>query len=252
MTRTRLDQALVERKLVATRSRAQDLIKAGDVLIDGVSATKPSQAVAANAEIALAPGANPYVSRAALKLVHALAVSGIDPAGCICLDIGASTGGFAQVLAERGAAKIYAVDVGTGQLHADLRANSAIVSLEEMDARNLTRDDIPDHPSLLVCDASFISLQKVLPVPMSLLAPAADLIALIKPQFEVGREKLPKDGIVKSETDRSAVCQRIVAWLAEQAGWQVHFTELSPITGKSGNVEYLLWAQRAPTPEAAR
>ena len=246
MTRTRLDQHLVDREVVPSRARARDLIRSGHVLVDGKAETKPARSVEPGAHIELSPDANIYVSRAALKLVHALAVSGIDPAGRIALDIGASTGGFSQVLAERRASKVYAIDVGRDQLHETLRANPAIVSLEGRDARNLTADLFPERPDLLVCDASFISLEKVLPVPMELLAPHADLIALIKPQFEVGRDLLPRDGVVKSKADREAVRQRIIDWLNDQPGWQVHSTDLSPISGKSGNIEYLIWARRDP------
>lgn len=229
--------------MLESRGKARAAIAAGLVSADGVSVTKPSQKIDPDAVIEAAP-AHPWVSRAALKLVSGLDNFGIDPAGKTCLDVGASTGGFSQVLIARGAAKVFAVDVGRDQLHASLRADPRIVSLESTDARKLSPDAITESPELIVCDASFIGLEKVLARPLELAAPTCDLVALIKPQFEVGRENIGKGGIVKDKTATEAAVTRISAWINAQSGFSVIGVCESPITGGDGNVEFLIAARK--------
>jgi len=243
MTRRRIDVLLVERGLFESRARAQAAIAAGRVTADGASVTKPSSEVRADAVLAAQP-AHPYVSRGGLKLAAALEAGETDPAGRICLDIGASTGGFTQVLLERGAKRVYAVDVGHGQLHASLRGRPDIVSLEGTDIRDLTPERLREAPELIAIDVSFISLRHVLPSAFALAAATCDLVALIKPQFEVGRRDLKK-GIVRDAALRAAVCADIAAFIAEH-GWQVRMTLPSPIAGGDGNVEFLILARRQP------
>lgn len=240
----RLDQLLTERGLAESRSKAQALVMAGLVFVAGKRADKPGAAVAADAVIEVRGKPHPYVSRGGVKLAHALDHFKIDPAGKICLDVGASTGGFTDVLLKRGAAKIYAVDVGHGQLDWSLRNDRRVVVLERVNARHLTRDQVPDPVGLIVCDASFIGLGTVLPAPMALAAPGAHLIALIKPQFEVGPDKVGKGGIVRDETARADACGRIRQWLDAQPGWSVLGLTESPIEGADGNREFLIAARR--------
>ena len=187
-----------------------------------------------------------WVSRGGLKLVRALDHFSIDPAGAVALDIGASTGGFTDVLLARSAGRIYAVDVGYGQLAAKLRQNSRVVLLERVNARNLTRAQVPEAVDLIVCDASFIGLEVVLPASLGLAAESARLVALIKPQFEVGKGKVGKGGVVRDPALRHAVCGRIVAWLSAQAGWRVEGLIDSPILGADGNHEFLVYARKHP------
>ncbi len=189
---------------------------------------------------------HPWVSRGGVKLAHALDQFDIDPAGLVCLDVGASTGGFTDVLLSRGAARVYAVDVGRGQLAWKLRVDPRVVLLERVNARHLTRDLIPEAIDLIVCDVSFISLTLVLPPAFALAAPGARLIALIKPQFEAGRAQVGKGGIVRDPDVRREICERISAWVAAQPGWRVAGLIDSPIAGADGNQEYLLAAARAP------
>ena len=240
----RADRYLVERGFFQTRSKAQAAIEAGKVRVGGRLVAKASQSIPDGAEVE-AQAAHPYVSRAALKLVAGLDAFAVDPTDWICLDVGASTGGFTQVLLERGARKVVAVDVGRDQLDAKLRGDARVLSLEATDARTLTLELIGgEWPSLIVCDASFISLEKVLATPLSLSAPGADLIALFKPQFEVGRGHVGKGGIVKDEAAVEAAEKTARAFLA-RAGFKVSDVIESPIRGGDGNRERLIGARRA-------
>lgn len=237
----RADQYLVSHGFFDTRARAQAAIAAGKVRVNGEAVRKASQKIPDGAQVE-AEAAHPWVSRAALKLVKGLEAFSVDPAGQIALDVGSSTGGFTEVLLERGAARVYAVDVGREQLHASLRGDSRVVSLEGQDARTLTAAEIPEAPQLVVCDASFISLLKVIPAALDLAAPGARLIALIKPQFEVGREGLAKGGIVKSDEARDRAVEAVKAGVETLPGWTVTGLAESPIEGGDGNREFLLGA----------
>lgn len=243
--RQRLDQALVERGLVPTRSRARDAISRGHVRVGGVVASKASRTVTAAEELcvdAIAAGTT-YVSRGALKLLAALDAFGFDPAGRICLDAGASTGGFTQVLLEGGATKVYAVDVGQSQLHDSIKADTRVVSLESTDARLLDRALIPEPVTAIVADVSFISLEKALPAALRLAAPGSWLVALIKPQFEAdGPSLIGKGGLVRDASVREQAVTRVAGFISAQPGWRVTGTCASPIEGGSGNIEYLLGA----------
>ncbi|QYF88181.1 TlyA family RNA methyltransferase [Brevundimonas sp. PAMC22021] len=239
----RIDQLLVARGLFETRARARAAIEAGRVRADGRLVARPSEQVAENAAIE-AEAAHRFVGRGALKLDHALTLWPVQVEGRVVLDVGASTGGFTEVCLERGAARVFAVDVGFGQLHPRIAADPRVVSLERTDARDLTPELIPDPPGLIVCDASFIGLAKVLPAALSLAAPDADLVTLVKPQFEADSPKaVGKGGLVKDANQREAALQRVCDWLA-QCGWAVQATVESPIAGGDGNVEFLLWASR--------
>jgi len=243
----RADVWLVEHGYFESRARARAAIEAGGVRVNGAPLTKPSARIPEGASVAAEP-AHPYVSRAALKIIAALDAFKIDPAGLVCLDVGASTGGFTEVLLERGAAQVYAVDVGRDQLHARLRGDPRVTSLEATDARTLTLALLSEGaPALVVCDASFISLEKVLERPLELAAQDAALIALFKPQFEVGRAHVGKGGIVTDAAARDAAEQRVRAWLAAQ-GWPVAAAVDSPIRGGDGNAERLLFARRRTVP----
>ncbi|MCH8521278.1 TlyA family RNA methyltransferase [Glycocaulis sp.] len=238
----RADLYLVTHGHFDTRARAQAAIHAGRVRVNGEIVRKPSQTIPEGVHIE-AEAEHPFVSRAALKLVAALEAFAIDPAGRLCLDVGSSTGGFTQVLLHGGAARIYAVDVGRDQLHESLRSDPRLTSLEATDARALTRAEISESPSLIVCDASFISLAKLLSVPLSLAADNADLIALYKPQFEVGRDHIGKGGIVRPDAPVQEALDAFTHWLGGQ-GWQVVDTMPSPVTGADGNLEYLVHARK--------
>src|SRR3954453_5071882 len=240
--RKRADQLLVERGLFESRTRAQAAIAAGLVTANGIVLRRPSDGVAVDAVIEAAPE-HPFVSRGALKLVAALDHFGVDPAGRACLDVGASTGGFTEVLLARGAAQVYAVDVGHGQLHARLRQRHDVVSLEETDIRPLDPVRFARPPDLAVVDVSFISLKLILPALERLLRPPAACIALIKPQFEAGRKHLKK-GLVRDGAIRVAVCDDIAAFAASR-GWQVVGVVPSPIEGGAGNREFLMAARIA-------
>ena len=244
MVRTRLDRALVDRGLVATRSRARDLIARGCVMVNGAAGSKAGLEIRDGDEVSLVPGANAFVSRGALKLSAALAHFGFDASGVVALDVGASTGGFTQVLLEAGARRVYAVDVGHDQIDRSLRLDSRVVSLEGVDARSLSAAEVPEPVNAIVADVSFISLTKVLPVPLSLSAPGAWLIALIKPQFEAGREAVGKGGIVRDPADRQRAVDLVRSWLARQPGWHVDGVIESPLPGGSGNQEFLIGARR--------
>lgn len=244
MVRTRLDRLLVEKGLVPSRSRARDLILRGAVSVAGVVETKPGQEVGADAVISLAGEGAGYVSRGAVKLAAALAHFGFEAAGRAALDIGASTGGFTQVLLEAGARRVYAIDVGRGQLDLTIKGDARVVALESTDARALTEEQIPEPVGCIVADVSFISLLKVLPVAFALASPGAWLVALIKPQFEAGRAAVGKGGIVRNPADRARAVEKVSGWVAEQPGWRVAGVIESPIVGGSGNQEFLLGALR--------
>ncbi|MFN3214333.1 MAG: TlyA family RNA methyltransferase [Henriciella sp.] len=235
----RADKILVALGHFQSRAAAQSAIAAGKVKIGGRVLLKPSEKISANAKIE-AEAEHPWVSRAGIKLNHALDIFEVDPSGLHCLDIGASTGGFTQVLLTRGAAHIVSVDVGRDQLHAGLRDDPRITLLEATDARALTPELVQSPSDLVVCDASFISLHKLLTVPLSLTAPRAKLIALFKPQFEVGREYVGKGGIVSDTGAVERAEDAFVDWLASQ-GWRVRARADSPIKGGDGNAERLVF-----------
>ena len=243
--KTRADVALVERGLTETRARAQALIMAGVVFSGEKRIEKPGQQIAQDAPLEVRGADHPWVSRGGLKLEKALDHFAIDPSGRICLDVGASTGGFTDVLLARGAAQVFAVDVGQGQLAWKLRQDARVVVLERVNARHLTRAEVPDPVGLIVCDASFIGLETVLPAPMALAAPGARLVALIKPQFEVGKDNVGKGGIVRDPALQEGVCRRIEAWLGAQEGWRVLGVTESPIQGAEGNKEFLIAGERS-------
>ncbi len=243
--KTRLDQLLVERGLAESRSRAQALVMAGKVFAGERRLDKPGARVAADSALEVRRPDHPWVSRGGVKLEHALERFGIDPKSAVALDVGASTGGFTDVLLARGAARVYAVDVGRGQLAWKLRQDERVVVREGVNARHIGRDDVPEPVDLIVCDVSFIGLRTVLPGPLALAAPGAWLVALIKPQFEAGRGRVGKGGVVRDAAVRSEVCDGIRAWLAARPGWTVAGLIESPITGADGNVEYLVAARRA-------
>ena len=238
----RLDQLLIARGLFDSRAQARAAIEAGGVTVDGRVVTKASLAVADDAVIT-AEAAHPFVGRGALKLHHALTVWPVAVEGRTVLDVGTSTGGFTEVCLLRGAVRVLAVDVGQGQLHPRLAADPRVVNLEQTDARALTAAQVDPAPELVVCDASFISLLKVLPVPLSLAGPGADLVALVKPQFEAeDRKSVGRGGGVRDPDAREAALARVSAGL-EALGWAIQATAESPVTGGDGNVEYLLWAK---------
>lgn len=239
--KSRLDALLVEKGLAQSRDRAQALILGGKVEVDGVVVTKAGTQVAAGAEVRLREEDHPYVSRGALKLVKALDTWGIDPAGKIACDVGASTGGFTDVLLRRGAAKVYAIDVGYGQLAWALRQDPRVVNLERENVRYLDLAKVPEPCDLAVCDVSFISLTIVLPKIVELLRPPAGkpILALVKPQFEVGRDAVGKGGVVRDEAARRGAVDK-VATFARTLGLTVRGDVESPITGPAGNVEYVI------------
>jgi len=239
--RKRVDVLLVERGLFESRTRAQAAIAAGRVTADGAPLRKASDEIAADAILQAAPE-HPWVSRGGLKLTAALDHFGFAPAGDVCLDIGASTGGFTEVLLARGALRVYAVDVGRGQLHARLREHPEIVPIEETDIRALDPARLSEPPDFVTIDVSFISLKLVLPALDRLLRRPAQLVALIKPQFEAGRAHLKK-GIVRDPAVQAAVCDDIAAF-ARSLGWSVTGTIPSPIAGGEGNKEFLLGATK--------
>lgn len=238
---TRIDVALVARGLFESRAKAQEAIGAGLVFVNGVAVKKVSEKIEEDAEIeASAP--YPWVSRGGVKLAAALESFGVSVAGKICLDVGASTGGFTDVLLRAGAEKVYAVEVGHGQLHASLQTDRRVISLEHQDARLLDADLMPDLPEIIVCDASFISLKKLLPPVLKRTTPHATLIALVKPQFEVAKNE-NKKGIVRDVMLQKRVCDEITAML-QLEGWQPRGMCPSPILGGDGNREFLICAVR--------
>lgn len=242
MARKRIDQLLVERGVFDSRAKARAAVEAGRVMVAGKVVAKPAEAVDEDAEI-VAEAAHPWVGRGALKLVHALDLWPIAVEERAAVDVGASTGGFTEVLISRGAARVYAVDVGRDQLHPTLRSDPKVIDLSGTDARALDAELIPEAPRLVVSDVSFISLTKALPAALGLAEAGADLVALIKPQFEAGREHVGKGGLVKEREVIARVEGEIVAFL-EASGWPVKGLAESPITGGEGQVERLVWAQK--------
>lgn len=242
MSRKRADVVLVERGLFDSRAKARAAIEAGGVIAGGRTLAKPSDLIEEDAELE-AVAAHPYVGRGALKLIHALGLWPVAVQERTVLDVGASTGGFTEVCLERGAARVYAVDVGRGQLHPKLVGDPRVISLEGLDARNLSPAHISTPPGLIVTDVSFIGLAKALPAALALASGGADLVALVKPQFEVGPEHVGKGGLVKDEAARRRALDEVIAFL-RGARWVVRDTTDSPISGGDGNLEYLLWAQR--------
>jgi 23S rRNA (cytidine1920-2'-O)/16S rRNA (cytidine1409-2'-O)-methyltransferase len=241
--RIRADQLLVDRGLVESRARAQALILAGKVFSGERRIEKAGQSIAPDAALDVRGQDHPFVSRGGLKLDHALTHFDLSAEGRICLDIGASTGGFTDVLLTRGAAKLHAVDVGHGQLAWKLRSDRRVVVHEKTNARYLTRAIIPDPIDALVCDASFIGLATLLPAPLALCAEGAWAVALIKPQFEAGPDAVGRKGVVRDPEVHRAVCERIETWWAARPGWRVLGITESPITGPEGNREFLIAAE---------
>ncbi|AWI56224.1 TlyA family RNA methyltransferase [Sinorhizobium fredii] len=237
----RLDQLLLNKGLVASRARARDAIQRGTVMVDGRTVTKPATAFAENAAITIDDPAQAYVSRAALKLVAALDHFGFDPAGRTCLDVGASTGGFTEVLLKRGAAHVVAVDVGHGQMHPRIAEDQRVTNIEGLNARAMTADDIGNRTiTFIVSDVSFISLKLALPPALSLAEPGARCILLVKPQFEAGRDAVSKAGLLKDPESAPVVAAELERWLVEEMGWRSLGLVPSPIAGGDGNKEYLL------------
>jgi 23S rRNA (cytidine1920-2'-O)/16S rRNA (cytidine1409-2'-O)-methyltransferase len=242
--RQRLDNALVARGLAPSRSRARDLIRRGLVLVDGRVVQEPGYRLADASVPCLVAGAPGFVSRGAEKLIAALDHFGLAPAGRVGLDVGASTGGFSEVLLLRGARRVYAVDVGHGQLHSRLRSDPRVVALEGTDARGIDASLVPEPVGAIVADLSFIALAKSLGPALDRAAPDAWLVALIKPQFEVGPAQVGKGGIVRDPAARQAAVEAVTGWLAAKAGWRVLGVTPSPIAGGSGNLEFLVGARR--------
>lgn len=244
-SKLRLDQLLVERHGYETRSRARDAVLRGCVFIGGKLATKPGYALCVDADIQIKDEAAGYVSRAALKLLHAIEFSKFDIRGKIALDLGASTGGFTQVLLERGASHVFAVDVGTGQMHPSLTGNPALTNIENLNARALTLDHLDNmKPEVIVSDLSFISLKLALPPALALAEVGAIGLFLIKPQFEVGKDGLGSGGIVRDQALIDGVVEDLGAWLANQPHWLLHSIVPSPIIGGDGNHEFLMIAYK--------
>ncbi|URD61752.1 TlyA family RNA methyltransferase [Sphingomonas sp. KRR8] len=237
----RADQALVERGLVESRAKAQALIMAGLVFAGERKIAKAGEMIAAEAALDVRGKDHPWVSRGGLKLDHGLDYFGIDVTGATALDIGSSTGGFTDVLLSRGAAKVYAIDVGTNQLAWKLRQDPRVVVMEQTNARHLTPEQVPEPIDMVVCDASFISLAKVMEAPLRLARTGAHAVLLIKPQFEAGREEVGKGGVVRDPEVHQRVCDAVALWIASQ-GWRILGLTRSPITGPEGNVEFLLGA----------
>ena len=247
----RLDRVLVERGLAESRTRAEALILAGRVRVEGHESVKPGTAVAPDTEVSVAAPEHPWVSRGGVKLAAALDHFGIDPSGRVCLDVGASTGGFTDVLLSRGARTVYAVDVGYGQLHAKLRSDPRVVLLEKVNARYLSRTEVPVRVEVLVADVSFISLALILPAAAPLLRPGGEAVLLVKPQFEAERGEVGKGGIVRDEAVRGRAVARVVA-AAEAQGLVLLGVVPSPITGADGNVEFLAAFRAGSGPNRAK
>lgn len=242
MAKLRADQLLVDRGLAESRARAQALILAGLVFLGEKKIDKAGQQVAPDAALEVRGRDHPWVSRGGIKLAHAIDHFGIDVTDMIAIDVGSSTGGFTDVLLSKGAARVYAVDSGTNQLAWKLRNDPRVIVHEQTSARILTADHVPEPVDIIVCDASFISLAKVLERPMGFARPGAHLVALIKPQFEAGREEVGKGGVVRDPAVHERVCEEVRAWLTGQ-GWLVEGLTTSPITGPQGNVEFLIYAR---------
>ncbi|QXT35804.1 TlyA family RNA methyltransferase [Sphingomonas sanguinis] len=243
MAKQRVDQMLVDRGLVESRSRAQALVMAGLVFSGETKIAKPGQQLAEDAVLDVRGRDHPWVSRGGIKLAHGLEHFGWDVTDAVAIDVGSSTGGFTDVLLQKGAAKVYAVDSGTNQLAWSLRQDPRVIVHEQTSARILTEAHIPEPVDIIVCDASFIGLAKVLERPLSFAKSGARLLALIKPQFEAGREEVGKGGVVRDPAVHQRVCDQVVAWLTD-SGWQVAGVTQSPITGPEGNIEFLVAASR--------
>jgi 23S rRNA (cytidine1920-2'-O)/16S rRNA (cytidine1409-2'-O)-methyltransferase len=240
----RADQLLVQQGLAESRTKAQALILAGLVRCGERRIDKPGEQIGGDATLALKARDHPWVSRGGVKLAHALDHFRITVEGELALDVGASTGGFTDVLLSRGARRVFAVDVGHGQLAWKLRRDPRVLVLERLNARNLTRAHIPEPVDLITCDASFIALSVVLPAPLALAAERAQLVALVKPQFEAGREQVGKGGVVRDPAVHRGVCEQIAAWISAEPGWSAVGIVESPISGPEGNREFLLYAHR--------
>ncbi|AGB70290.1 MULTISPECIES: TlyA family RNA methyltransferase [Rhizobium] len=236
----RLDQLLVTLSLFASRSRARDAIQRGTVTVNGKIVTKPGALFTEDAQISIDDPAQDYVSRAALKLVAALDHFDLDPRGQHCLDVGASTGGFTEVLLERGAAHVTAIDVGHDQMHPRVEADPRVTNIEGLNARNLTAEDIGEPFSFIVSDVSFISLKLALAPALAIAEPGARAALLVKPQFEAGRDAIGKAGLLKDPSSAPAVAAELERWFTEDMGWQSLGLIASPITGGDGNQEFLL------------
>jgi len=247
-SKIRADQMLVDRGLVESRTRAQALILAGKVFSAEARVAKAGQFLPADAPLEVRGQDHPWVSRGGLKLAHGLAHFDLSPEGRVCLDIGASTGGFTDVLLSHGAIRVHSIDVGHGQLAWKLRTDPRVVVHERTNARHLTHDAIGEPAGALVCDASFIGLATLLPAPLSLCAPGAWAIALIKPQFEAGPGQVGRNGVVRDPAVHAEVCDRIGAWWSSRPDWTVLGITESPITGPEGNHEFLIAARRNPGP----
>jgi 23S rRNA (cytidine1920-2'-O)/16S rRNA (cytidine1409-2'-O)-methyltransferase len=242
--RIRADQLLVDRGLVESRTRAQALILAGKVFSGERRIAKAGDALAPEAALEVRGQDHPWVSRGGLKLAHALDRFALSPQGRVCLDVGASTGGFTDVLLAQGAAKVHAVDVGHGQLAWKLRTDPRVAVHEKTNARYLTREIVADPIEALVCDASFIGLATLLPAPLALCVRGAWAVALIKPQFEAGREAVGSKGVVRDPAVHAAVCARVCSWWTALPGWRVLGSIESPVTGPEGNREFLIAAAK--------
>ncbi len=238
----RADQLLVDRGLVESRTRAQALILAGKVFSGEQRVAKSGQTLAADAALEVRGQDHPWVSRGGLKLARAIEVFGLSAEGRACIDVGASTGGFTDVLLTHGARRVYAVDVGHGQLAWKLRTDPRVVVLERTNARHITAERVPEAIDALVCDASFIGLRTLLPAPLALCVPGAWAVALIKPQFEAGPAQVGRNGVVRDPAVHAEVCDRVAAWWRELPGWTVQGVTESPITGPEGNHEFLIAA----------
>ena len=240
----RLDQLLVDRGLAKNRTRAQALVMAGLVSSNTRRLDKPGHSLNIDIPLSVKKSDHPWVSRGGVKLAHGLDYFSINPKGQVSLDIGASTGGFADVLLNGGAKRIYAVDVGYGQLAWNINQDERVIVMDKTNARYLSRDQIPDLIDLVVCDASFIGLEIILPAPLSLTAPKANLIALIKPQFEVGRGNVGRGGVVKNKCLHEEVIERLQNWIKTQKNWSVLGVTESPLKGADGNTEFLIAASK--------
>ena len=247
MPKTRIDQLLVDRGMAESRTRAQALIMAGLVFVETRKIDKPGQSVPDDAAIEVKGRDHPWVSRGGIKLAHGLDHFGWDVGGAVAIDVGSSTGGFTDVLLTRGASRVYAVDSGTNQLAWKLRQDPRVVVHEQTSARILKVDHIPEPINLIVCDASFIALAKVLEVPLGFAAPSARALVLVKPQFEAGRGEIGKGGVVRDPEVHARVCDDAAAWFIAR-GWSVIGVTPSPITGPEGNIEFLLAASRKDAP----
>jgi 23S rRNA (cytidine1920-2'-O)/16S rRNA (cytidine1409-2'-O)-methyltransferase len=241
VSKLRADMALVAQGLAESRTRAQALILAGNVFVGDRRVAKAGDLIAEEAVLSVKGRDHPWVSRGGVKLAHGLTHFGFDVTGAVGLDVGSSTGGFTDVLLTRGASKVYAIDVGTNQLAWKLRSDERVIVHEQTNARALTNEIVPEPVDIIVCDASFIALAKVLDAALDLARPGAALVALVKPQFEAGRGEVGKGGVVRDPAIRQRVCDDAAAWVTSK-GWAVMGIETSPITGPEGNVEFLLGA----------